>query len=449
MECNKCKNEMYNLFDPDADQKLVADLKEHLLRCSGCSNDYRDMQNVISMLKPKQLPNTPFLLKHGIINHLSKEENKMTNKFSKAIKLNSTVKKVMAIAAVLALLMLIIPFVGKNGVFMNNTAKAANTLIENSIRASRLIKSMVIKLKVRTLAHDNFALVGTEYNMVEHTIWKTFEKPEKWRVDKGERIVVFDGTYQYLWLPKLGSAIKGDKNANFIEDFKVLLNPESILTKEQSNSKEQDSKFKLEDKDGELHMTIISKCRGNFINDYRKNKTLEESDRRREYNFDKTTKLLKGLKIYTIEGTKETLILEIEKIDYDVHIDPSIFVINLPQGVEWKELTDNYCVNETYKNATSKKAAELFFEGMAKKDWESLKEVWSALKMSSDEKATKIESYYGGLTILKIGEPFKSGLFPGEFVPYEIKLSTGEIRKMNLALRKDNPAKIWVIDGGL
>jgi hypothetical protein len=41
-----------------------------------------------------------------------------------------------------------------------------------------------------------------------------------------------------------------------------------------------------------------------------------------------------------------------------------------------------------------------------------------------------------------------NGLYPGKFVPYEIKLKSGETRKARLAVRNDNPEKIWEIDGG-
>ena len=50
--------------------------------------------------------------------------------------------------------------------------------------------------------------------------------------------------------------------------------------------------------------------------------------------------------------------------------------------------------------------------------------------------------------IVEIGEPFRSGSYPGWFVPYEIKLWTGETRKFNLAVRNDNPARRYIVDGG-
>ncbi|MDP4228372.1 MAG: hypothetical protein Q8910_18630, partial [Bacteroidota bacterium] len=423
-----------------------ANVMEHIQQCIDCSIEYRRTQEVFTMLKPKFQPNAPLALKQNIIHQLKMEETKMEKEVSKTRKISSRTKKILSIAAVLAVVMMIIPIVDKNNLFTDSTAKAAGVFIESSIKATKLIKSMVIKLRVRTVAHDNFALVGTEYDMVEHTIWESFEEPEKWRVDKGDRVVVFDGKFQYLWLPQSDEGIKGGRNSNFIEWFKILLEPEKILMKEQDATKVKGSKITMKEKNDELLMTITSKAKGNFINDYCKNKSIEESDNRREYTFDSNTKLLKGLKIFILEGKKETLILEIEKIDYNVPIDSSLFTINLPAGVDWKELNQNYN-SETFKNISSKRVAELFFEGLANNDWKLVEEACDFFK-SNSEKIKKIKKEFGGLKVIRIGEPFKSGLYPGEFVPYEIKFKSGEIKKMNLAVRNDNPNKVWIVDGG-
>jgi outer membrane lipoprotein-sorting protein len=398
------------------------------------------------MLKPQFLPNAPFAIRQNIINQLKMENQEMKKDVSKTVKMNPRYRKILSIAAVLAIVMVIVPIVDKNNLFRGNTAQAASALIESSIKATQLIKSMVIKLKVRTIARDNFALVGTEYDLVDHTIWKSFEEPVRWRVDKGERVVVFDGNSQYLWVPKFDEGLKAGANAHFIEWFQLLLEPENILKKEQDATKAKGSKITMNEKNGELQMNITSKAQGNFINDYCKNKSIEESDNRREYSFDSKTKLLKGLKIFILEGKKETLILEIEKIDYNVSIDPSLFAINLPAGAEWKEMTQNY-TGETFKNISSKRAAELFFEGMANNDWKQVEETCDFFRNDS-KKVKKIKEYFGGLKVISIGEPFKSGMYQGEFVPYEIQFKSGETKKFNLAVRNDNPNKVWLVDGG-
>ena len=51
--------------------------------------------------------------------------------------------------------------------------------------------------------------------------------------------------------------------------------------------------------------------------------------------------------------------------------------------------------------------------------------------------------------MLKIGEPFQAAPFPGWFVPYEIRLPSGQVKNFNLAVRNDNAVHRFVVDGGI
>jgi hypothetical protein len=84
---------------------------------------------------------------------------------------------------------------------------------------------------------------------------------------------------------------------------------------------------------------------------------------------------------------------------------------------------------------------------LANNDWKLVEETCGFFKNPS-KKVKEEKDFFGGLTVINIGEPFKSGLYPGEFVPYEIKFKNGEVKKMNLAVRNDNPNKVWIVDGG-
>jgi hypothetical protein len=176
-----------------------------------------------------------------------------------------------------------------------------------------------------------------------------------------------------------------------------------------------------------------------------KNKTFATADNRREYVFDSKTKLLKGLKLYLLENNTATLVLDINNIAYDAAVDPGLFSISLPADVAWREI-NTAVVNENFSNITSKRAAELVFAALAKNDLDTDKEVWEQFNFVSKK---MIISKYGGLQVISIGESFKSGNYPGEFVPYTIKLTDGTIKKYKLALRNDNKNKVWMVDGGL
>ena len=61
----------------------------------------------------------------------------------------------------------------------------------------------------------------------------------------------------------------------------------------------------------------------------------------------------------------------------------------------------------------------------------------------------QIKDYLGGVEIVSLGTAFTSQAYPGRFVPYEIKLKNGQVKKHNLAVRKDNSAGRWQVDGGI
>ncbi|MHC4759214.1 MAG: hypothetical protein ACYTE8_11205 [Planctomycetota bacterium] len=98
--------------------------------------------------------------------------------------------------------------------------------------------------------------------------------------------------------------------------------------------------------------------------------------------------------------------------------------------------------NEKYKKMTPKEVAEALFTACAEENWDEFQKYWG----SGHE---KMKDYLGGLEIISIGEPFQKGAYPGWFVPYEIKLKNGHVKKHNLAIRNDNATKRYMFDGGI
>jgi len=442
MNCNECKTEMCHLLDRNTDTALSNALHVHIAGCMTCKEAYNDMQDVVAVLQPRVSINAPLLLQQNIINELKKDTT-MKQAKAKRVQFSPVIKRILAVAAV-AIIIFVIPFLSNKNNLTGNAAKAS-TLFEMAIKAGDMITNMIIKCSIRTDAKDNFALVGKDYDMVEHTITKTFDAPEKWRVEKPGRTVLFDGNNQYLWVPEIKQAVKGPKDANYIDWLKILLDPSSILWKEKEEAKNDGSAIDIKDANAKTFVTITSKAQGNFMNDYMKNRSIAESDNRREYVFDSKTKLLKGLKVYLLENKHETLIFTIEDIDYNTVPPADAFTITLPEGAVWQEL--NLAVtNENFSNISSKRAAELIFSALSKNDVEADKEVWAQFNYFTKK---LMASTYGGVQVIRIGESFKSGKYPGEFVPYEIKLKDGTVKKWKLALRNDNANKVWVVDGGL
>lgn len=99
------------------------------------------------------------------------------------------------------------------------------------------------------------------------------------------------------------------------------------------------------------------------------------------------------------------------------------------------------------ETAAAKEVAVNFFQACTTGDWDK---AFAYYPMRDDKEKVLLKDYLGGMEIISIGEPYKKRAeYPGLFVPYEIKLKSGEIKKYDLAIRNDNPTKTWTVDGGL
>jgi hypothetical protein len=157
------------------------------------------------------------------------------------------------------------------------------------------------------------------------------------------------------------------------------------------------------------------------------------------YCFDAETKLLKGFEVFVHTDKGDVLIFEVNEIEYNPQIDDGLFTLELPQDVIWSKEPEVLPDNEKYVNMTPKQAAEAFFKACSEENWDEY------LKFATESRVDeRIKRAYGGLEIVSIGEPFKSGLYPGWFVPYEVKLRPREI---NVRLSNANSAKRFVITG--
>jgi hypothetical protein len=122
------------------------------------------------------------------------------------------------------------------------------------------------------------------------------------------------------------------------------------------------------------------------------------------------------------------------------------------------ELTETE--NKAYTDATGTtpgQVAKDFFDALANDDWTAATKFFPPGFLEKDASLMeRFKSAYGGVQVISIGKPFKATLaksgnrsYPGAYVPYEIRLKNGEVKRWQLAVRCDNPDKRWYWDGGL
>jgi RNA polymerase sigma factor (sigma-70 family) len=104
---------------------------------------------------------------------------------------------------------------------------------------------------------------------------------------------------------------------------------------------------------------------------------------------------------------------------------------------------------------TPEQAARTLFEAYGSEDWQEDRQKVATFFPPGD---STVNDYmdYRGLKVVSLGKPFKGRViewnnkeYAGIYVPYEIRLRNGFIKKWQLAIRCDNPEHRWYFDGGM
>lgn len=330
----------------------------------------------------------------------------------------------------------------------STASAAAVQVLTEATKAIQDVRSIHIKAQMRTLPGDNFSLIGLDLDFVPIEMWKKVDDAGilRWRIEKPQRVIVTDAN-STIMLMRPNYAVKSEKPypiGCFDAWCGHLLNVDGLLDNAMREAKNRS--------DTELHLRqtvsssgpesvleIESKATGDYTNDYLRNKFISDSNNKKVYYFDAQTKLLKGFEVFVHTDKGDVLIFEVNEIEYNPQIDDGLFTLELPQDVIWSQEPQVLPDNEKYVNMTPKQTAEAFFKTCADENWGEFLKFWPMSAVDDN-----LKSYLGGLEIISIGEPFKSGLYGGWFVPYEIKLRPQEI---NVRLSNANPAKRFVITG--
>jgi outer membrane lipoprotein-sorting protein len=326
-----------------------------------------------------------------------------------------------AVACAAAALLVVLPMlpVKSNGV----------ALLAQSVQAMANVHTVHITGRIRTLPNDNFELIGTQYDFVPIEIWREYSTPARWRVEKPGRVVVMDGQSSVLYFKSTNEALKGTPNANFFEWLRPLLDPQSILQSEMAAARKGEARAAVSGSTVAMHR----QARGNFANDWARNKSIIESDHTAVYRFDADGKRLEGLQVLV----SNVVVAEFTDFRYDEEFPPSLFIAPVPANASWE--TDATPPSVSFTGP--KEAVTYFFDALAKEDWDAVAQVMRTVHPG-------VKSTYGGLQVISIGEAFQSGLYAGYFVPYQVRLRDGTVKSHKIAIRNDNPAHRWFVDGG-
>ena len=335
------------------------------------------------------------------------------------------------------------------------TAAEAIAAMTRGAQAVAKLTSIHLHGRLRTAPQDNFSYINADCPFYTIELWKQFEPELKWRVEKPKRVVVMDGQSTVMLIKTDNTGVKVPQRTTSAFDTEWLhriANLSNTISNELDNARAKGWQLSLAEEQTKEIVTIEAKP---VLpdNDYLKNSFFDNADTRRVYVFDNQTKLLESVKVYLHATFGDKLIFELDQIDYNQPIDPGVWKLELPADVNWAQLPGNLPKlpdNEKYASMTAEQAARAFFEACSREDWNEAGKFMSPV-------TPRLKQYLGGLKIVSLGDSFASKNYPGRFVPYEIKLPVPIWglrwlhygKKYNLAIRKDNPAGRWQVDGGI
>jgi len=431
MTCRSARRRMADLFDSGPNGP---ELREHLARCGTCAAEFEETRNALARIEPMHRVCASPDFKERTMSKLAAELN-AAQAAQPRIRTTPFWRLVFTAAGVLALVS-VLPYLGGLG-----TNRAAVALLAQSVQALNVTQSVHILARMRTPPGDNFEAIGAEFDFQPVEMWKEFGATPRWRVENPGRVVVMDGTQSTLFL-KPNQAVRGGPYAGFLEWLRPLLDPEQVLAAELRAAQKGESRAAIRQEGPRVTLTTSRAAKGEYFNDWGRNRSVSQSDHTRVYQFDAATSRLTGLQMILHDGGKDVVVFETTDIRYNEPMAPEIFTVALPDNVIRDVPPAQMPVNRPIP-ATAREAAVTFLEGMAQRDWEQVLTVYPATAVPEDFKRQG-----GGLRVISIGEPFRSGLYAGWYVPYEAVLADGTHKAWNLAVRNDNPAHRWVQDGG-
>lgn len=326
---------------------------------------------------------------------------------------------------------------------------AAFVVMARGAEAAAKLTTIHIRGQLRTAPRDNFSYINPDLDFVPVEMWKQFGSEPKWRVDKPGRLAVMDGQSTVLFIqPDFATKVGRSSSGFDTQWLHEMADVSQTLNNELSASKAHGWPVTLAQEQGTdgrpKSVVTVEASTGVLTGDYLKNKFFSTADTRRVYVFDDQSQLLESVKIYLHADSGEKLIFELDQIDYNQPIDTGVFQPQLPANVAWQQEMQILPDNAKYAAMTAEQAVRTFFEACGREDWNE------AAKFSTITGTLKED--LGGLQVITIGNSFSSAISlinGARFVPYEVKLKSGAIKKWNIGLKKDGKTGRWFVDGGI
>lgn len=327
------------------------------------------------------------------------------------------------------------------GIGPGGTSAAFAAALEPVIEATDGARAVHLVLRMLTREGEDFGYVHLEGEPRTVEVWLEWPQapgdPGRARVDKTDRVYVFDGAETIFYHPQRGEAFR-QPGRGFDPE---LFWPANWLRRIRNSPGDRVTVLEHEERAGRGRMTVREPAHDtgplepSFLGDF---------DRETEVEWDLATHLLTALRRYVHVGGERRLFEELVSIEYLPSIASETFALELPADVRWGGVVR---APSEFLEMGPREVAERLFQAALRGERETLELVCPAPSMVD----FLLDPSHRPTEILSLGDPFRAGDYPGVFVPYVVRFGRGwgSVKSYNLALRNDNAERRWVYDGGI
>ena len=287
MNCQECREELAAYIEGLLDETHQSQMEAHMAECSNCQAELEEVRELTVRLAREGLAAPPVSLETAVMDRILHEQALQLRrlKMRKRIRLLGISG---AMAAAIALFLV-------GSLWLTQPAAAERTRPRCWRRAPkpcRIPPPSISWPKCGPSPHDNFSMIGAEYDFVPVEIWKQFGDKPKWRVEKPGRVAVMDGDSTEMlirpdYVVQFPHASQGAFDTGWLL---ALTNVQDMITHELRAAQARGWDLKLTHETtaaGEKKLLVTVEAKSGLpADDYLKNKFFEDSDMRRVYRFD-------------------------------------------------------------------------------------------------------------------------------------------------------------------
>lgn len=452
MKCEDFRADFYLLREAPHSPEARA-LRRHLAECPECARYADEMCRTLDCLTPRHSPESPAAFRQKM-QHLQQKAAALADESASTRGRRSRMWRAVAVVALVvgcgALLSL---FLLPSRLSARQPLAPAEASAYFARALSAQPRTLQIELSIRTPRSENFAAIDADSAFVTHRITTLREGNRLlWRIAKqGGRTAVCDGERQWMWSPGFDVCVTGPATSGFVEYLSVLLRPEEILAAEQEAAERGEGiGYELQETDYETRLTVNAPRQGAIRRGTGLDHALGSAENTRQYVFDRASGRLKSFRITLRRNGRDVEVARSESIRYDEPVDRAL-LLALPElppladGSErqWHDVSREESEGIA-RRRSARTAARRIGEAFARG---SLAPVAAAFGSYPD--TVQLLRVYGGMTVEEVGDAYRSGSYVGYYVPLRCTLKDGRKVTLRLALRNDNPARAWTVDGGI